>query len=84
MGKFIKTCLSSASDDNYLSKNDASTQVLYLINRIFSDFFQNENCWPSGSALPIGLNRISWKRSKKLVESVRQTTTLAIRLNRQG
>jgi len=26
-------------DDNYLSKNDASTQVLYLNNRIFSDFF---------------------------------------------
>jgi len=36
--------LSPTSDDNYLSKNDASTQVLYLNNRTFSDFFQNENC----------------------------------------
>nr|ADO19134.1 hypothetical protein Nfla_5403 [Nostoc flagelliforme str. Sunitezuoqi] len=44
MDKFLKNCLSSASDDNYLPKNDASTQFLYLNNRIFSDFFQNENC----------------------------------------
>ncbi|MBD2520126.1 hypothetical protein H6G93_35330 [Nostoc sp. FACHB-973] len=39
MDKFLKTCLSPTLDDNYLSKNDASTQVLYLNNRIFSDFF---------------------------------------------
>jgi len=45
MDKFLKICLSSPSDDNYLSENDASTQALYLNNRIFSDFFQNENCW---------------------------------------
>gem|GEM_PF-2850212 len=60
MDKFLKTCLSSASDDNYLSKNDASTQFLYLNNRIFSDFFQNENCCSLSSAnaekglLPLG------------------------------
>jgi hypothetical protein len=47
MDKLLKTCLSPTLDDNYLSKNDASTQVLYLNNRIFSDFFQNENCWRS-------------------------------------
>jgi hypothetical protein len=44
MDKFIKTCLSSVSDDNYLSQNDVSTQFIYLNNRILSDFFQNENC----------------------------------------
>ncbi len=44
MDKVIKTCLSPALDDNYLSKNNASTQVLYLNKRILSDFFQNENC----------------------------------------
>ena len=43
--KVLKTCLSPALDDNYLSKNNASTQVLYLNKRILSDFFQNENCW---------------------------------------
>jgi hypothetical protein len=32
-------------DDNYLSKNDASTQVLYLNNEFSLIFFQNENCW---------------------------------------
>ena len=42
--KVLKTCLSPALDDNYLSKNNASTQVLYLNKRILSDFFQNENC----------------------------------------
>ncbi|TRV43247.1 MAG: hypothetical protein EWV52_20980 [Microcystis panniformis Mp_MB_F_20051200_S6D] len=44
MDKVLKTCLSPALDDNYLSKNNASTQVLYLNKRILSDFFQNENC----------------------------------------
>jgi len=44
MDKVIKTCLSPALDDNYLSKNNASTQVLYLNKRILSDFFQNDNC----------------------------------------
>ncbi|QFS49911.1 hypothetical protein GXM_07405 [Nostoc sphaeroides CCNUC1] len=44
MDRFFKTCLSPASDDNYLSKNHALTQVLYLNKRILSDFFQNENC----------------------------------------
>ena len=42
--KVLQTCLSPALDDNYLSKNNASTQVLYLNKRILSDFFQNENC----------------------------------------
>ena len=45
MDRVLKTCLSPALDDNYLSKNNASTQVLYLNKRILSDFFQNENCW---------------------------------------
>jgi len=44
MDKVLKTCLSPALDDNYLSKNNASTQVLYLNKRILSDFFQNDNC----------------------------------------
>ena len=44
MDKVLKTFLSPALDDNYLSKNNASTQVLYLNKRILSDFFQNENC----------------------------------------
>jgi len=39
MDKFLETFLSPTLDDNYLSKNDASTQVLCLNNRIFSDFF---------------------------------------------
>ncbi|TRV49597.1 MAG: hypothetical protein EWV42_12695 [Microcystis panniformis Mp_GB_SS_20050300_S99D] len=39
MDKVLKTCLSPALDDNYLSKNNASTQVLYLNKRILSDFF---------------------------------------------
>jgi len=30
MDKFLKTCLPPTLNDNYLSKNDASTQVLYL------------------------------------------------------
>jgi hypothetical protein len=37
-------------DDNYLSKNNASTQVLYLNKKILSDFFQNENCWTNPPA----------------------------------
>ena len=44
MDRVLKTYLSPALDDNYLSKNNASTQVLYLNKRILSDFFQNENC----------------------------------------
>jgi len=44
MDRVLKTCLSPALDDNYLLKNNASTQVLYLNKRILSDFFQNENC----------------------------------------
>ena len=48
MNRVLKTCLSPALDDNYLSKNNASTQVLYLNKRILSDFFQNENCWARG------------------------------------
>jgi hypothetical protein len=40
----MRKSLSPALDDNYLSKNNASTQVLYLNKRILSDFFQNENC----------------------------------------
>jgi hypothetical protein len=44
MDRVLKTCLSPALDDNYLSKNNASTQVLYLNKKILSDFFQNENC----------------------------------------
>ena len=43
MDRVLKTCLSPALDDNYLSKNNASTQVLYLNKRILSDFFQNDN-----------------------------------------
>ncbi|ELS45128.1 hypothetical protein C789_999 [Microcystis aeruginosa FACHB-905 = DIANCHI905] len=39
MDKVLKTCLSPALDDNYLSKNNASTQVLYLNKRILSEFF---------------------------------------------
>jgi len=39
MDKVLKTFLSPALDDNYLSKNNASTQVLYLNKRILSEFF---------------------------------------------
>jgi len=54
MDRFSKLCLSPASDDNCLSKNDASIQVLYLNQRILSDFFQNENCWPVVLSVAIG------------------------------
>jgi hypothetical protein len=86
MDRVLKTCLSPALDDNYLSKNNASTQVLYLNKRILSDFFQNENCWRCshpGILLKADINQPdrgctdkqiseAWNISTRSIERVRQ------------
>ena len=85
--KVLKTCLSPALDDNYLSKNNASTQVLYLNKKILSDFFQNENCCfpPDETNLKplvfrLGLRSVRWfsiSPDDRLLDRLEDRTTLA-------
>jgi hypothetical protein len=77
MDRVLKTCLSPALDDNYLSKNNASTQVLYLNKKILSDFFQNENCCNDRN-----LHRRPPSRNQRH-QQTRPTSALSHRPNRQ-
>jgi hypothetical protein len=70
-------------DDNYLSKNHASTQVLYLNKRILSDFFQNENCCPITNNVATDIrNQVNYfiheleTTEKKAGNTLRSATTL--------